>query len=188
MITLTLVRHGQTTENVDGILQGQSPGHLNPIGVGQAEDLRATLKASDYDIIVCSDLKRTRLTAEILNQKLQLPIAYTPLLRERDWGEFTGRYISTITMHPSEFPASIENAEQLAERAQQFIGYLLDNYDGKRILAVGHGYFNRCIQAVVEQKTVHDTPRWDNTELRTLIIDNNTRQHQGPTDFIVSEN
>lgn len=188
MLTLTLVRHGQTTENLEGILQGQSPGHLNSTGIEQAQALRDTLSASDYDLILCSDLLRTRLTAQILNEQMQLPIAYTPLLRERDWGEFTGRPIKTITMHPSEFPPSIENAEQLADRAEQFIAHILDQYDGQRILAVGHGYFNRCIQAVIEQRTVHDTPRWENTELRTFQISTQTRHLKGPTDFIVSEN
>lgn len=188
MITLTLVRHGQTTENIEGILQGQSPGHLNQTGIEQAQALSLTLKAEDYDLIVCSDLLRTKLTADIINKDMRLPVTYTPLLRERDWGEFTGREIKTITMPPSEFPASIENAEQLAERAHQFIIYLLDNFPGKRILAVGHGYFNRCIQAVIQQKSVRETPRWDNTEVRTFQIDDHTRSLQGPTDFIVSEN
>lgn len=188
MITLTLTRHGQTTENVDKILQGQSEGHLNETGVQQAKQLRDRLNATDYDIIVCSDLKRTQLTAQIVNEKLQLPINYTPLLRERDWGEYTGLPISRITLPPSQFPPSIENAEQLAQRSHKFLEYLIDNYDNLRVLGVGHGYFNRCVQATIEQKTVRQTPRWENAEMRIFSITPEVVSHKAPTDFLVSEN
>lgn len=186
--TITLARHGQTTENVDGILQGQTDGHINETGIRQAEALLDQLNAKDYDLILCSDLGRTHQTADIINRKLQLPLILTPLLRERDWGEYTGRLISTITEHPSTFPKSIENAGQLAKRAHRFLEYILNNYNGKRLLCMGHGYFNRCIQALIEQRTVHDTPRWSNTELRTFFIDQSVLSHLGPTDYIVSEN
>lgn len=188
MIVLTLTRHGQTTENLEGILQGQSPGHLNATGIAQAESLREQLCSKDYDIFLCSDLERTRISADIINRKLQLPIIYTPLLRERDWGEYTGRFIKDITLPPSQFPPSIENAGQLAARAEQFLKYIFNNYNGQRILAMGHGYFNRCVQALIEKRTVHDTPRWDNTELRTFHIDSKVLTHRGPTDYLVSEN
>lgn len=187
MLTLTLTRHGQTVENVEGILQGQTAGHLTATGIEQAKMLRAKIHAEDYDLILCSDLERTRICAEILNETLRLPLVLTPLLRERDWGEYTGRKIKTITTPPSQFPPSIENAEQLAARAHKFVAYLLDHYDGKRLLCIGHGYFNRCIQALIEQKTVHDTPRWENTELRTFTIDGRVLSHKSPNDYIVSE-
>lgn len=188
MICLTLTRHGQTTENQEGILQGQSPGHLNQTGMEQAQQLAAKLNAEDYDLIICSDLERTRLTAEIINKRLCLPIEYTPLLRERDWGEYTGLYIRDIIMPPSKFPPSVENATQLGERAKHFLEFLLEKHDNKRLLAVGHGYFNRCVQAFIEQKSVRKTPRWENTELRIFNITPKTATHNAPTDFIVSEN
>ena len=56
MLTLTLARHGQTVENKEGILQGQSPGHLNATGITQAETLRDRLRPEDYDLILTGDL------------------------------------------------------------------------------------------------------------------------------------
>lgn len=188
MITLSLVRHGQTTENTDGTLQGQSPGHLNETGRQQARELRQSLSADNYDLIVCSDLRRTVLTAEILNESLHLPLITNPLLRERDWGEFTGRNIREIVMPPTDFPPSIENVAQLADRAKSFLTFLFDNYDGKRVLAVGHGYFNRCVQAVINETSVRATPRWNNTEVRVFAISRDVLLHQGPRDYMVSEN
>lgn len=150
--------------------------------------MRDKLTPDDYDVIVCSDLRRTVLTAEILNEKLHLPLQTTPLLRERDWGEFTGLNIREITMSPAEFPPSVENVGQLAERAKQFLSFLFDLYDGQRILAVGHGYFNRCVQAVIAETSVRATPRWENTEARTFVLSPDVLAHQGPRDYMVSEN
>lgn len=91
-------------------------------------------------------------------------------------------------MPPSKFPPSVENATQLGERAKHFLEFLLEKHDNKRLLAVGHGYFNRCVQAFIEQKSVRKTPRWENTELRIFNITPKTATHNAPTDFIVSEN
>lgn len=188
MLTLTLTRHGETIENQQGILQGHMEGHLNQTGIEQAGQLRDRLAPTDFDIIVCSDLERTRLTAKIINEKLHLPIAYTSLLRERDWGEFTGTCVKNMSLSPSEFPPSAEKPEQLAQRATHFLAYLLNNYDGKRVLGVGHGYFNRCIQACILQCGVRETRRWDNAETRTFEVTPEVLSHTAPTDHIISEN
>ena len=39
MVSLYLVRHGETIENVEQILQGLMPGHLSGLGKQQAEEL-----------------------------------------------------------------------------------------------------------------------------------------------------
>ena len=48
------------------------------------------LKNIRFDALLCSDLKRCMDTAMILNEPHGLPLESTPLLRERDWGPFTG--------------------------------------------------------------------------------------------------
>lgn len=188
MIALSLTRHGQTQENLSGILQGQHAGHLNSVGVRQALHLRDTLHARDYDLFLSSDLERARLTALIINSRLHLPMIFTPLLRERDWGSFTGVNVHSITIPPSQFPPDIEDGKRLAVRAKAFLTYIFQHYDGLRLLCMGHGYFNRCIQAMIEQKSVHDTPRWGNTEVRTFDITHEVLSHPCPTDFLISEN
>ena len=91
MIELYLVRHGETEENVAGILQGHLPGRLTAAGVCQAEALRDALAGVTFDALVVSDLARTVATAEVLNGRRGLPVDLCPLLRERDWGSLTGR-------------------------------------------------------------------------------------------------
>lgn len=171
MIELYLTRHGETLENAQHILQGHMPGHLSPLGLEQARQLRDSLAHTRFDHIIVSDLQRAVDTAQIVNEPHGLPLVTTPLLRERDWGEFTGVYIRDVQAHlVSDFPSSVENAAQLSQRARQFLQFLLDSYNGQTVLAVGHGYFDRCIVAEVENKVPHDVPRWGNAEVRHIRL------------------
>ena len=66
MITLYLVRHGQTKENLERIFQGHLPGTLTEEGIEQAKQLREELKDIKFDSIICSDLQRAVDTVDIL--------------------------------------------------------------------------------------------------------------------------
>lgn len=65
MITLYLVRHGQTEENIARIFQGHLPGTLTAEGIAQAKALHETLLDVPLDAIVSSDLRRCVDTARI---------------------------------------------------------------------------------------------------------------------------
>ena len=58
MTRLILVRHGETIENEQHIMQGQTQGTLNATGQRQARELRESLKAEKIDIYMSSDLAR----------------------------------------------------------------------------------------------------------------------------------
>lgn len=168
MTHLYLVRHGETEENVAGILQGISPGNLTERGREQARQLRTALQGIPFDALFVSDLRRTMQTAEILNAQRHLPLTPEPLLRERDWGEYTGMRIADI--HTRDFPPSVESVESLFRRAASFLNGILQTHDGKTVLAVSHGLFLRALQACYEGTTIHDTPRFGNAEVRRLKI------------------
>ena len=93
MTKLYLVRHGETFDNERQIMQGQTQGELNLTGIRQAEALSRQLADEHFDAVVASDLWRAVQTAQILAEPHHLPVVITPLLRERDWGSFTGRFI-----------------------------------------------------------------------------------------------
>ncbi len=59
-VKVTLVRHGETNENVKKILQGSLDTHLNNHGQKQAEALGVRLKDFHFDSVFCSDLQRCR--------------------------------------------------------------------------------------------------------------------------------
>lgn len=170
VLSLTLVRHGETDENVRGIIQGQSGSLLNAFGQQQVETLREVLRGETFDVMIASDLARTMQTAHILNAALALPLIPEPLLRERDWGTLTGVSVGEARAL-KEMPDSVETVEAMEERARRFVARLLAERVGQRVLAVTHGLFARCLQAVLFGVTIRDVPPMENAEVRTLLID-----------------
>ena len=171
MITLYLARHGQTEENIDRIFQGHMPGTLTVEGIAQAEALRDTLRGISLDAVVSSDLKRCVDTARIAVEGRNLPWEKTVLLREIDWGSWTGLTIKEVDLQ--HFPADVETEAMLYERAGRFVDYLKEQYDGKQVLAVGHGLINRAVQAHIQGVTLEhlrSVPKMNNAELRRFKL------------------
>lgn len=147
-IELILSRHGETEENKLHIMQGQLPGHLSEVGKQQAEALAEKLNDEALDVIVCSDLARSYDTAMAVARRKGLQPVSTPLLREMDWGVYTGKVANEMDF--TTLPESVETIEALYKRAEDFIRFLKKEFPGKRILAIGHGGFNRAIIARLE--------------------------------------
>ena len=168
MTRLILVRHGETIENEQHIMQGQTQGTLNVTGQRQARELRESLKAEKIDIYMSSDLARAVETCRILAEDTQAEVVTNPLLRERDWGGFTGRFIPSLK--DEVWPDDIESLDELLSRARRFLSFIKEEYPGKKVLAVGHGIINKAIQAVYFDKTMKEIPRMMNAEVRTLEL------------------
>lgn len=168
-MTLLLVRHGETIDNVQQIMQGQTQGCLTENGIRQAEELAMLLADEQIDAFVSSDLKRSIDTCQIIAKPHQKEIFTTPLLRERDWGDFTGEYIPDLKNRV--WPKNVETLEQLKERAASFLKLIAEKYPHQTVLAVGHGIINKAIQAVYHHKTMPEIPRMANAEVRRLTID-----------------
>lgn len=94
MTELLLVRHGESTWNVAGRMQGQaaSPA-LTDRGRCQAVEAGAQLLALGAAWLLTSDLVRARQTAAIIGSALRLEPEVDPLLRERHYGTWQGRAI-----------------------------------------------------------------------------------------------
>lgn len=171
MTALYLARHGETEENVAGILQGHLPGHLTERGRRQAAALRDRLAAAPvrFDAFLVSDLRRVTDTARIVNEALRLPLSPTPLLRERDWGSLTGKPVAQAR-GMAEFPEDVESVEEMFRRAHRFLIYIKERHAGQHVLALGHGLFNRCIQAALRGCAIRDVPRMQNAEVRRIDV------------------
>ncbi|MBR1389118.1 MAG: histidine phosphatase family protein [Prevotella sp.] len=168
MTTLYLVRHGETVDNVRQIMQGQTQGELTENGVGQAREVRDRLCEVDFAAVIASDLKRSVDTARIIAEPHGLEVLQTPLLRERDWGGFTGRFIPDLKGEV--WPDDIETLENLLSRAGEFIAFVKETFPGKKVLAVGHGIINKAVQAVYFNKTMSEIQRMMNAEVRILQL------------------
>lgn len=92
------VRHGRTAWNAEQRLQGQLDIPLDATGLWQAERLAEALarelepeRAAGVPVtLVSSDLGRCRATAAPTSERLALPVALDPGLRERGFGVFEG--------------------------------------------------------------------------------------------------
>lgn len=171
MTTLILTRHGETLENQQHILQGQLPGTLSPLGLQQAAALAERLRGEHLDAIVCSDLARSLQTAATVAQPHRLIPEPTPLLREMDWGPYTGNRLDDVDWR--HLPPGTESIEQLFQRAAAFIRYLQERHAAQRVLAVGHGVFNRAITTYLQGKeplAMIDLPIMENTACLTFEI------------------
>ena len=166
MTKLLLVRHGETVDNVNQIMQGQTQGELTINGIEQAEKLAEELAGEPIDAFVSSDLKRSVDTCLILAKPHALPVVQTALLRERDWGGFTGRFIPDLKGET--WPDDVESLPDLLARARRFLDFIRSHYEGKTVLAVGHGIINKAIQAAHLGKEMREIPRMTNAEVRLL--------------------
>lgn len=168
MTKLFLVRHGETVDNARQVMQGQMPGELNEAGIRQARELCERMRHRHFDAFIASDLKRAVDTCRILAEPHGLPVVTTPLLRERDWGDFTGVYIPDLKGR--EWPANVESLEAMLKRARDFLDFVASNYPGCRVVAVGHGIMNKAIQAVYYHKEMKDISRMENADVRVLDL------------------
>ena len=169
MTTLLLVRHGETVANKAQILQGQTPGELNETGKEQARAVRDQMKDVHIDTFVASDLHRAIQTCEIIAEPHGKPVITTPLLRERDWGSFTGKFIPDLQA-VKQWPDDIESLESLKSRAKQFIAWLKATFPNQTVLAVGHGIVNKAIQSVFYGKPMNEIQKMTNAEVRKLVL------------------
>ena len=146
MTEIYLVRHGETLDN--------------------ARQVAERLAKEHFDAIVASDLHRSVQTAEIIAAPHGLPVRTTPLLRERDWGSFTGRFIPDLRHEV--WPDDIESEEALLLRAREFLIYITTTWPDSRVVAVGHGIVNKAILAVYAQCAMREVARMMNCEIRVL--------------------
>ena len=89
MPVIFLVRHGETAGNAARIVQRPDI-PLSPRGIAQAERLARRLVREGLARILSSDLLRARQTAEVLQRATGAPLAFEPLLHERNFGDVRG--------------------------------------------------------------------------------------------------
>jgi len=177
-MTLYIVRHGQTKENVIRMLQGHMPGNLTELGKEQVSTPADDLADRDvrFKCIVSSDLKRAMDSAKIIAGKLNLPVIPMPMLRERDWGSYTGTPLNEarekyykngkwdfpLTEHP------VETEEEILQRANMAIAKLSELYPDENIIVVTHGQFARNMFAANSNCSYKEIESFANAEVRIL--------------------
>jgi len=91
LIKIYIARHGETTWNAEGRIQGWSDPELSPLGYSQSLALLEHLKDRPLRAIYSSDLQRSYLTAQPIAKHLGLPILRQDELKEIGFGILEGK-------------------------------------------------------------------------------------------------
>jgi probable phosphoglycerate mutase len=159
--TLWLVRHGESTWNVQNRVQGQADeATLTNWGRHQAEQLADSLSAFPVSAVFASDLGRARETATIIAGGSDLPVHLDARLRERCFGVLEGESADSLTAEVTGIggdggnevvdvkarPEGGESLDEMFRRTRAFV-------EGQRrhgcgdVIVVGHGGSIRTIRA-----------------------------------------
>jgi probable phosphoglycerate mutase len=174
---LILIRHGETIENVKGIIQGHLPGKLTKKGIEQAKKLALKLKDEKIDYIYSSDLARASdTTKEIIKFHPNTPIEFTNDLRERNSGEYQGKNKKEIKWaKEGDFknyiePKKGETRTEICSRAKGFYDHIIKKHKEKNILLVGHGGINTALTSVIMGKSFVDVLKMGEMKNTCIII------------------
>ena len=169
MKSFYFIRHGQTEWNAIARMQGQWNSDLNDRGKAQADANGLFLATQNLDAFYASPLDRTRQTALIINQYLDLPISYDDRLKEWDCGDWSGELYAEVAnkwvKEWEDFDAdrfnyrgpNCENYPDMIERSKPFIDALKLS-TATNIGIVSHGIIGRVMIAQLmglnEQQTL----------------------------------
>ena len=117
-MNIYFVRHGDDDEKYRG---GWSELPLIQVGIDKANKLgkyfKKNLNKYNFEKIISSDLTRTKMTAEIINTYLDLPLTMDDRLRENNNGKLAGMLNSeAIKKYPNCFFGSLEYDDTIKER------------------------------------------------------------------------
>lgn len=140
----TLVRHGQTYWNKNGIMHGQYDIPLNETGVKQAYKVSNKLKHEHFDYCYCSPLQRAKSTANrILRNHRHTRLVYDARLMELSKGLLEGKHLNSEKLLKSEDPKflkkyQVESKADFFNRVKAFVDDIESRHCGKQILIVAH--------------------------------------------------
>ena len=105
-MVLYFIRHGETSWNVEGKMQGQTDIPLNENGIRLAQETAEGMKEIPFDLCITSPLSRARQTAEIVLGGRKVPIIEDARIEELSFGNWEGigcrpeNYAIQLRHHP----------------------------------------------------------------------------------------
>lgn len=166
--TLWFVRHGESTWNASGLVQGQAVGPVLT-EKGRQEAALVTERLGDIRVaaIYTSDLDRARETASIVGCARRLPLHIDPALRERNFGAAEGHPLAELRPAASGIdgdrvvdvdarPPAGESVSDLYARVRAFITSLDVREPGGDVLVVAHGGVIRVAEAFCKGVAAED--------------------------------
>ncbi len=152
---LYIVRHGQTNCNKEHKYNCRLDEDINDVGIKQAMETSEKIKKLNLDLIICSPMKRTKHTCQIINVN-NVPVVYDDRLMERIGGVLTNTKIDDYyftdyyNYYSTNILEGLESLPELFNRVHSFIDEIKEKYKGNNILLVTHGAIARVIQFYFE--------------------------------------
>lgn len=161
------VRHGETLLNAAQVKQG-AEGGLSEAGKQQAEAVGALLAPLRITLIIASPYERAKETVRLINERLHVPVRYTPLLAER-------RNPSDIIGKRTDDPAVVravdqmdlayhddsyrygdeENFQDLKTRARQCLRYLAWRGAARTCVVTHRAFLKMLLSYMRYRETLH---------------------------------
>ena len=186
MIRIYVARHGETTWNAEGKIQGRSDPELSPKGEIQSLALLERLKDRPLSAIYTSTLRRSIQTAEPIARHLGLSIEKRPELDEIAFGIFEGKQFSDVTGELREewerfkqdrltyhIPGGAENYTDVANRLKPFSKEILQEHQGQEILIVAHRGANRMLVGMLLEFSLQKCLEIEQTNDTLYLIERN---------------
>ncbi len=148
---LTIVRHGQTSANIDGVWHGSTNTPLTTHGHGQAAAAAAFIEANHKPVrnIYASPLDRAQHTAEAIAGRLGLTPEIDSGLAEYDLGAWEGmsfedlfqekKLFHNMKADPHYRPHGGESPKQVGDRLVDALQRISSRHPGERVVVVSHG-------------------------------------------------
>lgn len=161
---ITYFVHGTTTDNEQNISSGWKDVDLSGLGVKQSVELKSKLKDKQFDVVFCSDLVRAVRSAKLTFEG-DVEIIQDSRLRECNYGTFNGKPSNEVeplqeqNIHQA-FPEG-ESYEDVKRRIQEFLNFIKESYDGKRVAMVAHKAPQLALDVLVKHKTWEEAFRDD---------------------------
>ena len=152
-----LVRHGETTGDIEDRYGGDYDDNLSPKGIKESKALAQKLQGRKIEIIYVSPRIRALETASIVNKKLNVGLKIVENLKERNnYGVLTGLIKSEAKeRHPEEvkkletgFNHNVKKSEsypKFKKRITKAFYGIIKNDSYKTITIITHGNAIRCI-------------------------------------------
>ncbi len=148
MLTLYLVRHGQTAYNATGRVQGWLDVPLDDVGKAQALSVGQRFANKRVNVVYTSPLSRAAETARAISAACNRDVMLDLRLREYnmgDWTGLTGDEIAAFTpaYHVANHEAQIPNGESAIDMRRRVDAFLADviarHTSRETVVAVSHG-------------------------------------------------
>ena len=170
MVSLTLIRHGQSTYNLQNRFTGNVDVKLTPLGETEAHLAGQKLQNFRFDVAYTSMLKRAWQTLRIVLEEIKqtdIPIIKNAALNERMYGSLQGLNKAETALKYGDRQVEIwrrsyevrpPDGESLADTYKRVLPYYQSEIepkliDGKNVLIVAHGNSLRALKMYLENIT-----------------------------------